>query len=46
VLLTFAAHQEPSGVDLPDQLAEPIGVEDVELVVEPFRELPQAADFA
>lgn len=46
VLLTFAAYQELLGVDLLDQLAEPAGVEDVELVVEPSRELPQAAAFA
>lgn len=46
VLLTFAAYQELLGVDLLDRLAEPAGVEDVELVVEPSRELPQAAGFA
>lgn len=46
VLLTFAAYQELLGVDLLDRLAEPVGVEDVELVVEPSRELPQAAGFA
>jgi PHD/YefM family antitoxin component YafN of YafNO toxin-antitoxin module len=46
VLLTFAAYQELLGVDLLDRLAEPAGVEDVELVVEPSRELPQAAAFA
>jgi PHD/YefM family antitoxin component YafN of YafNO toxin-antitoxin module len=46
VLLTFAAYQELLGVDLLDRLAEPAGVEDVELVVEPSRELPEAAAFA
>ena len=46
VLLTFAAYQELLGVDLLDRLAEPAGVEDVELVVEPSRELPQAPTFA
>jgi PHD/YefM family antitoxin component YafN of YafNO toxin-antitoxin module len=46
VLLTFAAYQELLGVDLLDRLAEPAGVEDVELVVEPSREFPQAAGFA
>jgi PHD/YefM family antitoxin component YafN of YafNO toxin-antitoxin module len=46
VLLTFAAYQELLGVDLLDRLAEPAGVEDVESVVEPSRELPQAAAFA
>ena len=46
VLLTFAAYQELLGVDLLDRLAEPAGVEDVELVLEPSRELPQAAAFA
>lgn len=46
VLLTFAAYQGLLGVDLLDRLAEPAGVEDVELVVESSRELPQAAAFA
>lgn len=46
VLLTFAAYQGLLGVDLLDRLAEPAGVEDVELVVEPSRELPQAPTFA
>ena len=46
VLLTFAAYQELLGVDLLERLAEPAGVEDVEFVVEPSRELPQAATFA
>lgn len=46
VLLTFAAYQKLLGVDLLDRLAEPAGVEDVELVVEPSRELPEATTFA
>lgn len=46
VLLTFAAYQKLLGVDLLDRLAEPAGVEDVELVVEPSREFPEAATFA
>lgn len=46
VLLTFAAHQELVGSDLLDRLAQPAGVEDVELVVEPSRVLPEAASFA
>lgn len=43
MLLSFAAYQELLGVDLLDRLAEPAGVEDVELVVEPSREVPRAA---
>jgi PHD/YefM family antitoxin component YafN of YafNO toxin-antitoxin module len=46
VLLTFVAYEKLLGVDLLDRLAEPAGVEDVELVVEPSRELPAAATFA
>ena len=46
VLLSFAAYQELLGVDLLDRLAGPAGVEDVELAVEPSRELPRAAGFA
>lgn len=46
VLLTFAAYQELVGSDLLDRLAQPAGVEDVELVVEPSRALPEAASFA
>ena len=46
VLLSFAAYQELLGVDLLDRLAEPAGVEDVELAVESSRELPKAAGFA
>ena len=46
MLLSFAAYQELLGVDLLDRLAEPSGVEGVELAVEPSRELPRAAGFA
>lgn len=46
VLLTFVAYEQLLGVDLVDRLAEPPGVEDVELAVEPSRELPEAATFA
>lgn len=46
VLLTFEAYQKLLGVDLLDRLAEPAGVEDVELAVEPSRGLPDPATFA
>lgn len=46
VLLSFVDYQKLLGVDLLDRLGEPTGVEDVELVVEPSRELPDAATFA
>lgn len=43
VLLTVEAYEKLLGVDLLDRLAEPAGVEDVELVAGPSRELPEAA---
>ncbi|MDA8391326.1 MAG: type II toxin-antitoxin system Phd/YefM family antitoxin [Actinomycetota bacterium] len=46
VLLSFVDYQKLLGVDLLDRLGEPAGVEDVELVIEPSRELPEAAGFA
>lgn len=46
VLLTFEAYETLLGVDVLDRLAEPGGVEDVELVIEPFRDLPEPATFA
>ncbi|MGH9078353.1 MAG: type II toxin-antitoxin system Phd/YefM family antitoxin [Acidimicrobiales bacterium] len=45
VLLTFQAYEKLLGVDLVDRLAEPGGVEDVTLVIEPSRDMPEPAAF-
>jgi PHD/YefM family antitoxin component YafN of YafNO toxin-antitoxin module len=46
VLLTFDAYQKLLGVDLLAGPRSRPASKDVELTVEPFRELPEAADFA
>jgi PHD/YefM family antitoxin component YafN of YafNO toxin-antitoxin module len=43
VLLTFDAYERLLGVDLLDRLAEPVGVEDIDLPVSVSDERPQPA---
>jgi prevent-host-death family protein len=45
VLMSFEAYEKLLGVHVLDRLAEPGGVEDIELVVPGSRELPRPAAF-
>ena len=45
VLLTFEAYEKLLGAHIVDRLAEPVGVEDIELVVPASHELPRPAAF-
>jgi prevent-host-death family protein len=45
VLISFEAYEKLLGVHVLDRLAEPAGVEDIELVVPRHRDLPQPAAF-